>query len=67
MQVAIDGEQGSAWSTVAGRCELRSLRGMICREWPTRPGSARIFGSTRKSRLIRIMKERRSDYSGVTP
>ena len=26
-----------------------------------------IFGRTRKSRLIRIPKERRSDYSGATP
>ena len=43
------------------------VNGVICREWPTLPGSARIFGRTRKSRLIRITKERRSDYSGATP
>ena len=41
--------------------------GMICRELPTVPSSARIFGKTRKSRLIHITKERRSDYSGATP
>ena len=37
------------------------------RSRPTQSGSARIFGRTRKSRLIRIPKQRRSDYSGATP
>ena len=60
----------SVEGSVHHRGALRELPSARLDDLPQMADSNRfgqIFGRTRKSRLIRIPKERRSDYSGATP